>query len=299
MRILVTGANGQVGSEFAECAKVRGNRFEIVGLGRRQLDITLKSNIEDVLANQAPDIIVNTAAYTAVDKAEEEIAAAYAINRDGAGYLAEVCAARDIPLIHISTDYVFDGSKTGAYLETDTVNPVSVYGKSKLEGERHIRQVGGKYIILRTSWVFGVYGKNFVYSIIRLAKQREELRIVNDQHGCPSSAASIAKAILRICELIAEGNGIEWGVYHYCGSPETNWYDFSAVIVDNTRSEQKYVLKTLLPIPTSEYPTAAVRPKNSVLNCDKIRRQFGIEQQPWVSGLRDMIKHPRFLESTN
>ena len=204
-----------------------------------------------------------------------------------------------IPLIQISTDYVFDGKKSGAYLETDDVNPMSVYGKSKLEGEQRVRHVLEKHIILRTSWVFGVYARNFVYTIVRLAKQKQELRVVNDQYGCPTSAVSIANAILRICEKVSSGEKIDWGVYHFCGTPETNWFEFSKSIIDNTRRSQNYVLDNILPVPTSEYPTAAVRPQNSVLNCDKIYRHFGIEQQPWIEGLRQMIEHPRFSESAS
>lgn len=299
MRILVTGADGQVGREFPESARNIDSEISVVGAGRSQLDITNKSQIENIFKEMQPSIIVNAAAYTAVDKAEEEIDVAFAVNRDGSENLAEVCAANDVPLIQISTDYVFDGNKQGEYLETDAVNPMSVYGKSKLEGEQRIQAIWEKHIILRTSWVFGPYGNNFVYTIVRLAKQKPELKVVNDQFGCPTSAFSIASAILRICSMIEKDGSINWGVYHYCGSPSTNWFEFSKAIIENSQSAQDYCLKCINPVPTSEYPTAAVRPKNSVMNCSKIHEVFGVSQQSWLDGLRDMLKHPEFaVQST-
>jgi len=298
VKILLTGGGGQVGREFPVCDdNVRG-KFEILSLSRQQLDITQKDRIISAIDSLDPTVVVNAAAYTAVDKAEEESEQAFAINRDGAGNLAEVCARKNIPLVHISTDYVFDGKKEGEYIETDDVNPLSVYGKSKLEGEQYVRRFTEKHIIFRTSWVFGPFGRNFVYTIIRLATQKKELRIVDDQFGCPTSASSIANAILSICEKITSGKEVNWGTYHFCGSPKTTWCAFSKAIIENTRTEKNYVVEKIVPIATSEYPTAAVRPQNSVLNCDKIRRQFEIDQQPWLAGLQEMVKHPHFLESS-
>ncbi|WP_455376242.1 dTDP-4-dehydrorhamnose reductase [Kaarinaea lacus] len=299
MKILITGADGQVGREFPDCAKAIGDSVEILNLGRQQLDITQKGNVEQAIESIMPTVVVNAAAYTAVDKAEEQVEIAYAVNRDGPGNLAEVCATKNIPLIQISTDYVFDGGKSGPYLETDLVNPMSVYGKSKLEGEQRVQRALDKHIILRTSWVFGAHGKNFVYTIVRLAKEKQELRVVNDQLGCPTSAASIAAAIISICKSISSNREIDWGVYHYCGLPETNWFEFCKAIIENTKQSQSYAVKNIQPVATSEYPTAAVRPQNSVLCCDKIYQQFGIKQQRWIDGLQDMIKHPRFSQLTN
>lgn len=299
MKVLLTGAEGQVGREFPDVIKSLNDNIELIGVGRNELDITNKKGIQAAVEEFEPDIIVNAAAYTAVDKAEQETGVAFAVNRDGAANLAAVCVSADIPLIQISTDYVFDGNKEGEYLETDAVSPMSVYGESKLEGEQRIQEVLIKHIILRTSWVFGPYGKNFVYTIIRLAKQKSELTIVDDQTGCPTSAQSIARAIVRICEKISKGDKIDWGVYHFCGSPATNWYEFSKEIVKNTKQAQLYKLQNIRPISTRQFPTPAVRPQNSVMNCNKISIEFGIEQEPWIVGLRNMIDHPKFIELTS
>ena len=297
MKILLLGANGQVGREIPEVAKRHYGDFEIVALDRGQLDITNDYDVIESINHVQPSLVINAAAYTAVDKAEQEPEIAFSINRDGPDYIAGVCAKDNIPLIHISTDYVFNGEKKGAYLETDTVDPINVYGKSKLEGELRIQEALEKHIILRTSWVFGVYGNNFVYSMINLAKQRQELRIVGDQTGCPTSAFSISNAILKICESISNGDKISWGIYNYCGSPSTNWCDFSKAIIEATKNDQEYCLNNIACISTAEYPTAAVRPQNSVLDCDKIRQQFGVEQQPWIEGLQQMTEHRHFSET--
>lgn len=298
IKILLLGANGQVGRAISELAQQDQSRFEVVGMDSRQLDITREKSVHDTIGETKPAIVINAAAYTAVDQAEQEPQKAYAVNRDGAGYVAGACAHYDIPLLHISTDYVFDGKKPTPYLETDPANPINVYGASKWHGEQAIRQAVDKHIILRTSWVFGVYGKNFVYSIIKLAKQREELRIVNDQHGCPTSAAAIAATLLTLSEAIrhcAQENGaISWGTYHYSGTPPTTWFEFSNEIVNMTRQRFDYKVKNILPIPTSEFPTPAVRPQNSVLNCNKIQAEFDISQEPWQRGLAQMLAHGAF-----
>jgi dTDP-4-dehydrorhamnose reductase len=299
VKILLLGANGQVGREILDIVKDVDCDLEIVGLGRAQLDVTCEDAIQKSVDRISPSLVINAAAYTQVDNAEKEPDLAYKINRDGPENIAKACDQYGIPLIHISTDYVFDGEKKGGYLESDTVNPQSVYGDSKLEGERCVQHALDKHIILRTSWVFGVYGNNFVYTIIRLAKQREELRIVSDQFGCPTSAASIAAAIVKISRMILNGEDINWGIYNYCGSPETNWCDFARAIVEATKQHQDYGLKVIESISTSEYPTLAVRPRNSVLICNKIRNEFGISQQPWLEGLRQMIEHKSFASVSN
>jgi dTDP-4-dehydrorhamnose reductase len=199
-------------------------------------------------------------------------------------------------LLHISTDYVFDGEKTGAYKEEDPVNPQSVYGQSKREGEEAVRQNLDQHIILRTSWVFGVFGKNFVYTMIRLARQKEELRIVNDQYGCPTAANAIARALVEISQRVTREGFDNWGTYHYCGQPETTWFHFAKTVIDATEDQFDYQVKHIHPIATSEYPTPAKRPKNSVLNCDKMRRIFGIEQANWQDDLKVMIQHQHFKD---
>ena len=298
MKILVLGANGQVGRAIVELAQPQSD-VEVIGLVSSQLDITREKQVSSTIAELQPSIVINAAAYTAVDKAEQEVERAFAVNRDGAGYVARCCARHDIPMLHISTDYVFDGRKNGSYRESDTTNPINVYGASKLEGEQAVQQSLEKHIILRTSWVFGVYGKNFVYSMIKLAQQREELRIVNDQHGCPTSATAIAQTLLKLSEIINDAgkknSSIKWGVYHFAGTPPTTWFDFSNEIIGATKQYFNYNVKNILPIPTSEFPTPATRPQNSVLDCGKIQAQFAVSPQPWRAGLQQMVEHDAFL----
>lgn len=298
MKILLLGANGQVGRELPEAVRLSNKKdIEVIALDRHALDITRQAAVRQSITETQPSLVINAAAYTAVDKAEQEPAIAFAVNRDAPGYIAKACANAGIPLLHISTDYVFDGEKQGAYDEDDDVNPLSVYGRSKWEGEEAIRNNLDRHIILRTSWVFGVYGRNFVYTIIRLARQREELRIVNDQHGGPTPANAIAGALLDICRRIANGGFNRWGTYHYCGQPQTTWFHFAKAIVDAGKNKSDYQLKHIYPISTAEYPTPAQRPKNSVLNCDKIRNAFGIEPADWSDGLRAMLQHEHFSDA--
>jgi len=294
MKILIAGGEGQVGREFPGCAAMPNSKFEIICAGRQQLDVSSRQSVISIIENVRPSVIVNAAAYTAVDRAEEEQQMAFSVNRDGAEILATACAQHEIPLIHISTDYVFDGKKSGDYVESDNVNPQSVYGRSKQEGEQKIQKILEQHIILRTSWVFGPFGKNFVYTMVGLAKQRKELRVVNDQFGCPTDASGIAIAILLICNKIIAGEKIDWGIYHYSGSPKTSWYEFSKKIIECVKVYTQLTVENISPIATSDYPTAAVRPQNSTLNCDKIRRQFSVSQRPWLEGLTEMMSHPHF-----
>jgi len=267
-KILVTGANGQVGWELMR----RAEKFGVIAVGteRAELDITNASAIDAVIKPEAFDVVVNAAAYTAVDKAESEPDKAYAVNRDGPAHLAAACARANIPLIHISTDYVFDGTKHGAYVEDDPVNPINVYGASKAAGEQAVRELLDRHIILRTSWVYGVHGHNFVKTILRLAQERDELRVVADQWGCPTAAGDIAEVILGIVRRIGEEGEIAWGTYHYCGEGKTNWCEFAEAVVAGT-AEYSGCKVQIHPISTAQYPTPAKRPANSVLNCDKAR----------------------------
>lgn len=298
MKILLLGANGQVGRELPEVVQRSEDKsVEVVALGRSQLDVTQETMVKQQISAIQPSIVINAAAYTAVDQAEKEPEAVFAVNRDAPGYIAKACANNNIPLIHISTDYVFDGEKEGAYQEEDSINPQSVYGKSKWEGEEAVRQNLVNHIILRTSWVFGVYGKNFVYTMIRLARQNEELRIVNDQQGCPTSAASIASALVAISLQIDNGENVGWGTYHYCGKPKTTWFQFAKAIFDCSKHKLDYKVKNVLPISTDEFPTPARRPQNSTLNCNKIRAAFHIEQADWKQDLQAMLTHEHFLRT--
>ena len=293
MKILVTGAAGQVGHELLRL----GSAFDVVGFPRAELDITDLGAVTAKVREVNPGLIINAAAYTAVDKAESEEDVAFAVNRDGAGNLAAACAEIDIPLIHISTDYVFDGSKDSPYVEDDPVKPANVYGRSKEAGEAAVREKLSKHIIMRTSWVFGAHGPNFVKSIIRLSNSRDKLGIVDDQYGGPTSAQAIAKASLIIAATIADGEE-KWGTYHFSGAPVTTWYGFTNAII----AEGKALIANppeVDAITTEEYPTPASRPLNSRLDCEKIRNTFGIPQPSWEVNLKDVLDELVTLEESS
>jgi dTDP-4-dehydrorhamnose reductase len=287
MKLLVIGSKGQLGWELCRQAKERGH--DLIPLDLPEFDITNKSAVFDEVSQSRADLVVNAAAYTAVDKAESEIDMAFAVNRDGPSYLASACAGVHIPLIHISTDYVFDGCKKGRYLETDPVAPIGVYGKSKAEGEADVRRWLKEHIIIRTSWLCGVHGNNFVKTMLSLGKEREELRVVDDQHGCPTFAADLAEAILTIVSLIEKGENISWGTYHYCGAGSTTWFGFASKIFEIAKTYDTFKLKNLIPISTSEYPTPAKRPLNSVMDCTLLEKCFLITPRAWDESLARMI----------
>ncbi len=289
MKILVTGAQGQVGSELIRQCKEQ--RLQMCAAGRCDMDITSENAVSLYFDSHNPDLVINAAAYTAVDKAEDEPALAFAVNRDGPALLAAECAQRHIPLLHISTDYVFDGTKSGAYDEKDQPDPQGVYGKSKLEGERAVERMLEEYIILRVAWVFGATGGNFVRTMLRLGGEREELDVVADQRGGPTWAGDIASVLLSIVEHYHKGKAIQWGTYHYTGEPVTTWYDFARDIFDAAILEGM-LEKTprINAITTAEYPTPAVRPKNSELDCHKIERELGTRQPDWRFGLKSVLK---------
>jgi len=289
MRILVTGANGQVGTELTRQGIQSGH--QILATGSSELDISQADTVNNYIQAQQPDIVINAAAYTAVDKAESEPEQAYAINRDGAANLAQACADNQIPLLHISTDYVFDGLKHGSYSETDEPNPQTIYGKSKLAGDRAIDSILQQHLILRVSWVFGSTGNNFVKTMLRLGKQQNPLRVVADQHGGPTWSGDIAATLLIIAKRWHEGEKINWGTYHYSGQPATTWHTFASEIFAQAKTlgiiEQQPEVEA---ISTTEYPTPAQRPLNSVFNCQKITRELGITQSDWRNGLDDVLK---------
>ena len=228
-KILLTGVNGQVGHAL----KTRFFNDEVVALSREQLDLTKAHDIKRVVREIKPDLIINPAAYTAVDKAESEPELAYAINATAIQILAEEAARLNAVLIHFSTDYVYDGTKNDAYLETDALNPVSVYGKSKLAGEDAIRSVDLPHLILRTSWVYGAYGKNFLKTILRLAAERDSLRIVGDQFGAPTSSESIAEAVAQLVKTWQPEHESQTGTYHFTNTGETSWHGFSCKIIND------------------------------------------------------------------
>lgn len=288
MTILVIGANGQLGLEL--CSKAETQGMDIEPLDLPEFDITDPPAIEKQIRSHDVSLIINAAAYTAVDKAESEQDHAFAINRDGSARLAYSCAKHKIPLIHISTDYVFDGGKEGAYLEDDPVTPLGVYGKSKAAGETEVRNGLQEHIIVRTAWLYSIYGNNFVKTMLRLGKNTETLKVVDDQYGCPTSADDLAKAVLTIASKIIEGGDIVWGTYHYCGKGQVSWYGFAEKIFDLAKQYDSLRVKNIVPVATKDYPTPAKRPANSVLDCSSITKKFGITPRDWRESLAEMIK---------
>jgi dTDP-4-dehydrorhamnose reductase len=287
--ILVVGAGGQVGRALGA---LDGRGFEIVGLKRGDLDITDLAQVRAALAARPYAAVINAAAYTAVDKAESEVDAAMAINRDGPANLATATAELGLPLLHISTDYVFDGSRTGAYRETDPVGPTGVYGASKLAGEEAVRAANPRHVILRTSWVYAASTGNFVATMLRLAGDRPELRVVGDQRGGPTEASAIAEALLTMAAKLVEGEagkGESWGTYHFSGGPATTWHGFATEIIARAAPRLAQV-PVVTAIRTADYPTPARRPANSELDCSKIERQFGIRQPDWQATLGAVVE---------
>lgn len=288
MKILITGAKGQVGKELTFIANKKG--FDVIAAGRADLDITEAQNVEEYISQCQPDIVINAAAHTAVDKAETEQDLAYAINRDGAENIALACSKLSIPLLHISTDYVFNGNQSDPYSENDTVSPLGVYGASKWQGEEAIRKNLDSHIILRVAWVFGAQGNNFVKTMLRLGKDRDELNVVADQFGGPSPAKNISKTLINLAEQYKNNKTLTWGTYHYCGEPKTTWYDFATEIFTKAFEQGLLDKKVKVnPITTKEYPTPAKRPSNSMLDCTKIKTTFGIDMPEWKEALKQVL----------
>lgn len=298
-KILLTGVNGQVGHALnAALAKFSlGEPFELIGLTRNQLDLSREDEIRRVIRDIKPSIIINPAAYTAVDRAESEPELAFAINAQAPKVMAEAAAQLNASLIHFSTDYVYDGQKSSAYLETDAVNPLSVYGKTKLAGEQAIAQVGLPHLILRTSWVYGAYGKNFLKTILRLSAEHEKLRIVSDQYGTPTSSLSIAEATAQLLMAWNSDEKSQTGIYHMTNSGSTSWHRFACQIIreyeDQAESHHLVVLKARVDdveaIATKEYPTPAVRPANSRLDNTKLKTVFNVELPLWQDALQQVL----------
>ncbi len=287
MRILITGADGQLGRELVR----QGQRvdFEVHGLSRQQLDITKRNQIQQILTRISPSLVINAAAYTQVDRAENESDLAYAANKDGPAYLARYCADNHLTLIHISTDYVFDGTKGRPYQESDPIAPLGVYGQSKAQGEAAIRSILPNHIIVRTAWLYGVYGNNFVKTILKLAAEKTTLRVVADQLGSPTSAEDLAKTLLSITQKINVTEKIDWGTYHYCCKGITTWHGLAERIIGLAAPHGVLKNRKVEAITTAEWPTLAKRPPYSVLDCTRIKSRFGIESQPWQQSLKHTI----------
>ncbi|PDS40629.1 dTDP-4-dehydrorhamnose reductase [Rhizobium anhuiense] len=286
MRIAVTGKSGQVTSALQA---LKAPDIQVIAIGRPELDLLAPSMVGETIAKLKPEIVVSSAAYTAVDKAESDEAAAFAINRDGAGAIAAAAAELSIPVIHLSTDYVFDGDKLERYVESDPVGPVSVYGRSKLEGEYAVAAANEKHVILRTAWVYSTFGHNFVKTMLRLAETRDELSVVSDQLGCPTSANDIAEAIVNIAARLSKDSSPDLrGVFHLAGSGETNWAEFARYIL-SILEEKTGRRVTVRDIATADYPTAAKRPANSRLCCDKLKRLYGVSMPEWQVSTRAVV----------
>ncbi|MGQ5790873.1 dTDP-4-dehydrorhamnose reductase [Serratia sp. IR-2025] len=283
MKVLLTGAGGQLGRCFNDLAP---KGWEILAVGSNALDITNFDLVKETVSAFNPDVIVNAAAYTAVDKAENDVELAALVNECGPRNLALVAQETGCRLVHVSTDYVFDGLATTPYQETDKTNPLSVYGKTKLDGESAVLNVHPGTIVIRTAWVFSEYGNNFVKTMLRLGKQRDSLGVVSDQFGCPTYAGDIAVAIIGLLQKDIAG-----GIYHFCGDNQVSWSEFAEVIfataVKKGLLEKAPVVNA---ISTKQYPTPAARPKYSVLDCSKIK-QHGIALSDWKSKIESVILH--------
>ena len=288
MKILVTGANGQVGHCLQQ--QLNENKWEYVALTRADMDISDSCAVEKMVQEVQPDMIINAAAYTAVDKAEQEQELAFAINRDGPANLARAAKKINAAILHVSTDYVFAGDATGNYNEEAPTAPQGIYGKSKLEGEKAVLAANEKHIILRTAWVFGEHGNNFVKTMIRLGRNKDALGIVADQEGGPTYAGDIAAALISIAQRYQDGQTINWGIYHYSGMPHTSWFGFATRIFVEVEQAALYekAIPQLNAISTVDYPTPAKRPANSKLDCAKFEEAFGIAASDWQKALKNI-----------
>jgi len=282
MKLLITGSKGQLGTELSRQA----GAHDVVAVDYQELDITDTTAVAYFVEKVRPDVVINAAAYTAVDRAEQDEASAFAVNCNGATYLAQACDALSIPLIHISTDYVFDGSISEAYKEDDALAPLGVYGRSKADGDAAVRQYCDQHIIFRTSWVFSAHGNNFVKTMLCLGEERETLGVVSDQFGKPTSAAELARVILAV---LPNMNG-HWGTYHLAQPEKVSWHGFANTIFAEARLQNiPLALKQLNAISTEDYPTPAKRPVNSALNCSSIKTVFGVNIRPWSESLAEVI----------
>ena len=286
IRLLVTGRNGQAATALLESAAAHAD-IEVTAVGRPELDLEQPDTVAAAILATKPDIVVNAAAYTAVDKAESEPDRAFAANRDGAAAVAKAAHRLNIPLIHLSTDYVYPGDKPRPYVESDPTGPLGVYGQSKLEGEKAVMAAHAQAVILRTSWVYSPFGANFVKTMLRLAKDRDVIRVVDDQHGNPTSALDIAAAILKIAPGLVEAHG-EGGIFHCCGAGSTTWCGFARqIFAESARlgGPSPHVEA----ITTPEFPTPAKRPHNSRLDTSAFAKRFGFSLRPWQDATAETV----------
>ncbi len=294
-KILLIGSNGQIGSDLAPLLPILGKTFQF---DQADCDLSHPDQIVKMVNSIRPNLIINAAAYTAVDKAEEETHLAMAINGTAPGILAEQAKKINAALIHYSTDYVFDGNKAAPYNENDSINPINMYGKSKAKGDQNILDSGVPFIILRTTWVYNRSGKNFLTTMTRLAKEKKEIKVVNDQIGTPTWSQSIANATVQVLKQALGNNSPEnnteinkySGIYNLSCSGKSNWYEFAKIIINNLNLDSPPLVT---PIPTSEFPTPAQRPKNSILSNEKIRKTFGISLPVWADAFLSCVHSER------
>ncbi len=282
LRVLVFGTTGQLGRELARRVPAE---VTLIALGRDRADLADPAACAAAIRDANADLVINAAAYTAVDQAESEVALADTINGDTPGAMAHAAATGGLPFLHVSTDYVFDGSGARPWREDDRVAPIGAYGASKLKGERLVAEAGGRSVILRTAWVFSAHGRNFVKTMLRVGAERDALSVVDDQRGGPTAAADIADALFVIARAFGEGRGVP-GIFHFAGAPTVTWADFAEAIFAASRLPRKPVVSR---IPTSAYPTPAKRPENSALDCSRILGTYGISQPDWRKSLSDVI----------
>jgi dTDP-4-dehydrorhamnose reductase len=288
MNILILGTDGQVGGELA---RGLGSLGRLTTWSRRDQDLTDTEGLESRVRSENPEVILNAAAYTAVDRAESEPALAFRVNRDAVGVLARTASDTGALLVHYSTDYVFDGGKASAYTETDAPNPLNTYGRSKLAGEEAIRASGCRHLIFRTSWVFAARGNNFIRTVLRLASERDELRIVGDQHGAPTGARLIAEVTRRALGRAGAGSGE--GTYHLAAGGETTWHAYARFVVEEWRrlgGQPRVPTDRILPIAAADYPQPAARPSNSRLDTGRLESWLGPELPRWEDGVRDAVR---------
>jgi len=288
MRILLTGAGGQLG--MALQGQGRKSAFEIIPAVHAELDIGAAEAVADAMERFDPDLVVNAAAYTDVDKAESQPEEAYRVNEEAPAVLAGACARAGAVLIHVSSDYVFDGRKGRPYVESDPIAPESVYARSKAGGEQRIRAVLPAHIILRTSWLYGVYGRNFVKTMLRIGRERKVLQVVDDQFGSPTNAGDLARIILQIAAAVGAGSGIVWGTYHYGGRGIVSRHRFAETIFELAEAAHFFKRPLVEAVSTARYPTPAKRPPFSALDCSRIHRNFGIAAVPWQQSLALVIR---------
>jgi dTDP-4-dehydrorhamnose reductase len=288
MKVFIAGNRGMLAFDLARSLESSG--MTVAGSDLPELDITSDTSVRTALDRNRPAVMINCAAYTAVDRAETDRERAMAVNGDGPGVLARACSQFDIPLIHISTDFIFDGSLRRPYREDDAPNPLSVYGVTKLAGEELVRGEYKRHLIVRTAWLYGVQGGNFVKTMLRLARERDEIRVVNDQTGSPTWSVDLADALNRITGMIG-GNSNEkyWGTYHFADSGMTTWHGFASSAIEEARHYEKLKVERIVPITSAEYTSPVQRPSWSVLDTGKITAAFGIVPPPWEQSLHNMV----------